>query len=177
MDTFNDVVIRKRGLSKQTLTQSVCDELHAIAKACNYHLTPDVVLRNAAKPESPIHDCFEWDDSQAAERFRYIQAAMLIRSVKVSVETHPQDKPKIVRAFVSVAETQESHDDGKEQETDPTQKTNFYVPLEVALKTDDYRSQMLDNAYRELRSFQRKYSVLKELTSVFDEIEKLAIPV
>lgn len=166
-----EITIRSRGVSKQTLTQSVCDELHLIAKANKGHLTPESVLLNARDLRSPIHNCFEWDDTQAGERFRLIQAAILIRSVRVSVETHPQDKPKIIRAFVSVTTRKETHDEDEESEL-----INSYVPLDIALKTDDYRNQMLENAFRELRSFQRKYAILKELTGVFSAIEGLSIP-
>ena len=167
-----DVVIRTRGLSKQTVTQKVCDELHSIARACSGHLTPEDVINNARDAESPIHEYFEWDDGQAAERFRYIQAAVLIRSVRVQVEIHPQDKPQMVRAFVSVTRQIQSNGDDSEKE-----EVKSYVPLEVALKTENYRNQMLENAFSELRSFQRKYSILQELATVFKEIEKLSIPV
>ncbi len=163
-----ELVIRRRGLARQEKTQVICDELHLIAKASNNHLTPEIVLKNAEKTDSPLHDYFEWDDTEAAAKYRYIQAAMLIRSVKVSVETHPQDQPKIIRAFVSVA--------SKPELTDSTESVNSYVPLQVALESDDYRNQMLENAFRELRSFQRKYAVLKELAGLMGEIEKLSIP-
>lgn len=169
-----DIIIHRRGLSKQTTTQAICDEMHAIAKACKNHLTPEAVLKNARKESSPIHNCFEWDDTAAGEKFRYLQACMLIRSVKVSVETHPQDKPKVIRAFVSVV-AHPGNDDSTNTETEAGEGNNCYVPLEVALNTPNYRDQMLENAFRELRSFQRKYSILKELASVFNEIERLAI--
>jgi len=161
----SDIVIRTRGLSEGR-TQIIRDELHLLAKACDDKLTPEIILENAKSKSSPIHDYFIWDDTVAGERFRLLQAAMLMRTVKALVETHPQDKPKMVRAFVSVV-TQSA--DGE--------ASNVYVPLSVALKVEDYRDQMLENAFRDLRAFQRKYSVLKELAKVFDSIEQLVIPV
>lgn len=50
-------------------------------------LTPEYVLEEAAIETSPLHGCFEWDDSVAAHKHRLDQARRLIRSVKVVVTT------------------------------------------------------------------------------------------
>ena len=34
------------------------------------HLSAEMVLRDAEKVNSPLHDHFEWDDSEAAEQHR-----------------------------------------------------------------------------------------------------------
>lgn len=45
---------------------------------------PEVL--DAARPESsPIHDCFDWNDSEAAEKWRLEQARELIRRVKIEL--------------------------------------------------------------------------------------------
>lgn len=48
-------------------------------------LTAHDVVRAARNPESPLHSCFEWDDSKAAEQWRLEQARSLIRSVEVRI--------------------------------------------------------------------------------------------
>jgi hypothetical protein len=48
------------------------------------HLTTSIVLAEAKKVRSPIHDLFEWDDSSAANQYRLDQARHLIRSVKIT---------------------------------------------------------------------------------------------
>ena len=51
----------------------------------NGKLTAEQVL-DAAKPaESPIHDCFEWENSTAAYLYRLDQARELIRRVRIEV--------------------------------------------------------------------------------------------
>src|SRR5260370_41485799 len=50
-------------------------------------LIPREVVAEAADPDSPLHDQFEWDDNVAGDRFRRIQAARMIRSVKLRVTT------------------------------------------------------------------------------------------
>ena len=48
-------------------------------------LTPDLVLETARDPTSPLHQCFEWDDTVAAHRYRVDQARYLITSHRVEV--------------------------------------------------------------------------------------------
>lgn len=50
-------------------------------------LTPDSVVEDAKSPRSPLHDWFEWDDTEAAHQWRLTQARELIRSVRVEVQT------------------------------------------------------------------------------------------
>lgn len=48
-------------------------------------LTPDAVVQEAKQLESPLHDCFEWDNKKAAHQHRLDQARGLIRSVKLEI--------------------------------------------------------------------------------------------
>jgi hypothetical protein len=47
------------------------------------------ILEAAADPASPLHDHFEWDDTEAAHRYRLGQARQLIRAQKISVRIGP----------------------------------------------------------------------------------------
>lgn len=157
-------VKQKNSMNIRKNTTEVYAELERIAKANHGVLTPEAVLKNAESERSPIHDYFTWDNDEAAQKLRLIEAATLIRSVKVNVEMRDQDEPIKARAFVNVAST-ELEDGGKAI-------AGVYVPLKVALEVDDYRQQMLDNAARELRAFQHKYAILKELGAVFSAAEQ-----
>lgn len=159
----------RRGLTLQKFmnirknTSELYSELQRIAKANGGELTPQAVLKNARAKSSPLHSHFTWDDGEAAERYRIMEASFLIRRVKVTVETHDQDAPVTVRAFVNV-KTTEADEDG-------VSPCGVYVPLHTALNSQDYKQQMLENAARELAAFRNKYSVLKELASVFSAVE------
>lgn len=48
-------------------------------------LAPADVVAEASDPASPLHDYFEWDDSEAARKYRLSQARTLIRSIKVEI--------------------------------------------------------------------------------------------
>lgn len=46
-------------------------------------LTPEMVVRSARAPDSPLHESFEWDNKKAGHSFRLDQARHLIRRVTV----------------------------------------------------------------------------------------------
>lgn len=165
---FNDIHIREQYSGRVANVQEVGLELGRIWKANKEVLTPEIVLKNAASEASPIHNCFTWDDSEAAKKCRLIEAQMLIRSIKVIVEPHPQAKPIQVRAFVSIDKNEAERDDeGKSVKPDRS-----YIPLAKVISNDDYRKQMLRQALAELAAFRRKYSILTELSDVFNAVEK-----
>lgn len=114
-------------------------------------LTPQTVLEAAKDEKSPIHNEFEWNDDAAAEKYRLFQAGRLIRCLCVRVES--EQKPP-VRALFNVC-------GGK------------YENVQVVLKSKDKRALLLEQALKELKAFERKYSQLEELAAVFEEIEKI----
>ncbi len=65
----------------------IAARLAKIAEECGGNLTPDAVLEDARSKKSPLHDQFEWNDGEAAHKYRLDQARTLIRSVRVEVVT------------------------------------------------------------------------------------------
>jgi hypothetical protein len=61
-------------------------------------LLPGDVVERARDEDSPLHSHFEWDDGQAAEKYRLHQARALIRTVKLMVTVH--DVPVSVAYYV-----------------------------------------------------------------------------
>ena len=85
-------------------SESIRGELAAISEAHGV-LTAPLVVERARDPASPLHDLFEWDREQAAEKWLLIQAAALIRRVKIHI-VRASTENKVVaiqptRAFVS----------------------------------------------------------------------------
>ena len=63
-------------------------------------LVPEEVVEVAADPAHPLHPYFLWDDTEAAHRYRLVEAAMLIRSVKITIVHADEDQPDFrVRAW------------------------------------------------------------------------------
>lgn len=61
-------------------------------------LTPDAVVADARRKDSPLHSCFEWDTKKAAQAYWVIQARELITSIRVEVRT----ETKVVSAVYYV---------------------------------------------------------------------------
>lgn len=52
-------------------------------------LTPEAVVLTARNPDNPLHNAFEWDDSEAARQHRLYQARTLIRAVVIVHDAGP----------------------------------------------------------------------------------------
>lgn len=120
-------------------------------------LKPAVVVDESRAEDALLHNCFEWDDTKAAELFREGQAGYLIRNIRVIIEV---DTPRLqppVRAFVNVTQ-----DD----------KPRGYIAVQTALQSKPLRAQLLRNALNDLLAFQYKYEALTELSGVFEAINK-----
>ena len=78
---------------------SIREELEAIAKSGV--LTPEEVVQAARNPNSSMHDQFEWDDNEAAHRFRLSQARSLIK--QITVEVVRTDLKKVVAPMFTQA--------------------------------------------------------------------------
>lgn len=116
-------------------------------------INPDVVVKHAKQPSSPLHKYFEWDDSKAAHSFRLQQARALIASIRIE-----EDDGNRYPAFLSV--TLENHN-------------KAYVGIEKISESEDLINQVLFSALRELRYWSAKHQKLKNfLPAVFDEIKK-----
>ena len=126
------------------------EELQRIYSAHGRIDAADVVEESRAET-APLHKCFEWNDSVAAELYRKKQAMAVIRSVVV-VNEDKRESPN-VRAFVHVQST--------------------YQPIRVVVDDDNKMNELLESALRELQSFKRKYAALSSLRQIIDAIDAL----
>lgn len=86
------------------------DELKSALEAIrasnpNGMLRPSDVVDAARNPASPLHTHFEWNDGDAAEKWREEQARQLIRGVTITLS---KKEPVKVRAYVSLPADRES---------------------------------------------------------------------
>lgn len=122
-------------------------------------LTPEAVVQDAKKPTSVLHSQFEWDDAQAARKWRLEQASYLIRSVTVVVEQQEQEEEaRVIRAFVPISGADENRS---------------YVPTMKALGDVEMRRQVLAQAHSELGAVARKYRELQELSGVLQALDRV----
>lgn len=131
-------------------------ELERIKTKHNGRLTPNDVLTEAKERASPLHKAFEWDDTEAAHKFRLQQASYLIRSIEVVVTAAKSKTPTNVRAFVSVKR----------------ERDRSYTSIAHAMGDKDLREQVVADAWKELQAWRQRYEKLSEFSKIFAAIDK-----
>lgn len=113
-------------------------------------LTPATVLEANTPEGTPLHDSFEWNDTEAAEKYRLHQAGHFIRCIAIRPEaTKEEPRPETVRAFFNV-------------------NAESFEPLTAIIAVADKKDALLRQAFAELDTFRKKYHALKALQPVFD---------
>lgn len=118
-------------------------------------LTPAGLVDDARGDAHPLHTRFEWDNAVAGDRYREVQAAQIIRSVKITYSETPEGE-KSVRAFLSV----------KRDPDDDLGAQSSYEPTEKVLTSDFQRELVLREFEREWRTFRARYSHLAEFAAL-----------
>lgn len=132
-------------------------------------LTPALVVTEARDPDHPLHHRFEWDDKVAGEKYRRVQAAALIRSVRVTYAQGDDGRPKTVREFVNVAR-QSPLTDGAAVEDGDDAPENVYMPTAVAMQNEFTRQLILRQCEIELRTIKAKYAHLREFANIVSRV-------
>lgn len=132
--------------------QTAGEELNRIYQE-NGRLEPAKIVDESRSETAPLHSCFEWDNNKAAEKYREVQAANIVRAI-VTVVDKDDGTTDTARAFVTV-------------------ETKNYEPLEVVCSCATKREILLQKALGDLDSFRKKYDTLKEIKPVLDAIDEL----
>ena len=138
-----------------TIRPEAAAELKRIAKASGGMLQPEVVVDCAKKKDSPLHEYFTWDDTEAAREYRLWQARSIIRVV-VDVVPHTEIE---TRAFVSL-QSDRNADRG-------------YRGIVSVMSDADLQAELLEQARSDMTRFRLKYRILKELAGVFEAMDKV----
>lgn len=136
--------------------QKVGERLEALREKHGGALTAAQVVRDAQAKSSPLHPCFEWDDSEAARKYRLAQAGHVMRCVVISVE-QPHGRPIVTPLLVNIR-----------QEESPTR---VYTSAPEAFADPLLAEQIEQQAFRELRQFRQKYARVRSLAHIFAAID------
>lgn len=121
---------------------------------------PGDILEDAEDKDSPIHHMFDWDDEEAAMKFRRIQAGVMLTALVVKVEIVKGKVVEQVEMPVRVALNHTRKAGGAER-----------PHISDVLNSREMRGQILERAADELLSIERRYAYLKELSRVFQEVD------
>lgn len=168
--------MRKSNLAEKIeLPMTITEELRFIQNNNSGTLLPSHVVEYAKDPETLLHKKFEWEDSVAGHQYRLWQARQVIRleliivdsksvtpgKIFINMEGIDPEQGKSTRAFISLTIDRKG------------EIKNGYRSIEDIISDEYLRDQMLEDARRDMNLFRRKYNMLKELSDVFDAMDKV----
>jgi hypothetical protein len=133
------------------------EELERIAATNDGIILPSTVVEESKPESAPLHDCFEWQDEIAAEKYRLDQARQIIRTVVVTEHEGREIEP--TRAFVNII----------------TAEQQGYMATGAALSDESLREQVLSRARSEMATWADRYRHLSELASVVAEVDRALV--
>jgi hypothetical protein len=150
---------KKKGnsMAKQNI---IAVELRRISQENDGVLKPEAVVEAARPKGSPLHSQFDWNNSEAAEKWRIHQARNLIRVTVEWLNVPGKSEPVEIRPFVSLT-------------TDRKNEGGGYRETLVVLRNKESRDQLLADALAELQAIEQKYAALQELAEVFAASRKV----
>lgn len=134
-------------------TGELCEQLESTVG-----LTAKTLLNASRKPTDLLYSEFEWDNEIAAENYREGQARNILNSLIIMPSEDIEDIPTPTRAFHCIKED----------------CTKTYKSLQTIIKRPDLAEQLLQQACKDLESFETKYKSLKDILSlkhIYNEIE------
>lgn len=137
-------------------SQVAIGALVAIAARNGGRIVPAEVVAAAKPPRHPLHGCFTWDDTVAAQKHREEEARRLIRAVVVrEMDGDTLEEP--VRAYVNIRTLEDSD----------------YRSVVDVLADDELAEKLLARALAEARSWNRRYRSLQQLWEVCRAIDEV----
>ena len=140
----------KKGSQIKGDPQAVGEELDRLKDHYKGKLKPQIILAAAKRKKSPLHDCFEWDDTAAAKQYRLDQARFVLRCIVYIVAVKGNEKP--VRCFVSI----------KDDEAD-NNRDRVYVDTLDALENEATAGEVIGEIKSELSEITSKLKTYNKI--------------
>ena len=130
--------------------QKVGEELEEIEREGS--IVPEHLIEYAQRhKDSELYKCFEWDDTEAARKYRIKQASIIVSSISVEIREEPKEIQKI---YFSVSDSET--------------KEKTYKNINKILNNDDEYLQIVNKAKKEFIRCKEKYESLLEKEDLKD---------
>lgn len=116
-------------------------------------ITTEQLLDMARPEDSPIHDCFEWNDDDAGHQFRLIQSRTYLRKVRIEYAAKPEQLVHVPSVVVA---------DGA------------YKPVSVVVQSATDFERAFSEAIRRLRAAQHAVEELRSAATGADD-DRMAV--
>lgn len=134
----------------------ITEELLQIQRRNKGILKADDVVEFARDPNTELHRQFDWEDTEAAHKWRLHQARNVIR---INVSLLPTVQRKF-RTFVSL-------------DADRNNGGGYRSTVKV-MSDGAMRDALIEQALKELESFRKRYESFTEFAGLFAEIDRVS---
>ena len=131
--------------------QEIGEHLEALYHKNGGKLTSEIVVRDAARANSPLHELFDWDDASAAAKYRISRVNGILGTLMTSY------RGAEVRAFMGFGK----RNDGI-----------VFKPLDRVLKNQKLRDEQIHRELRRLDRWKTRTAFLPELQEAHKAIER-----
>ena len=143
------------------------EHIETLIEENNGSIVAAQVVDDAKAKSSPLHDFFEWNDKQAAIKWRLEQARYVMGAINVIVTKDDGDEIE-TRAFHYV-----SVDGGYENRDARHADQKVVVTVQRAMAEEELRRQVVETAMKQLKAWRKKYDQYSELSDIFTAIDKV----
>lgn len=143
-------IAKRKGPPLTGTSPIIIDELRGLIQKNDGIIHAVDVVEAARNKDSPLHNKFEWEDSEAAEKYRLIQARMLLSICVQYIDSGSKKVPTKVFVSLSTDRIKRGGEAG-------------YRNFVDVIADDDMKNQMLMDSLNQMRSFEERYKTLKEL--------------
>ena len=146
-----------KGTAHYADAQKIGEELEEVERLGTLEASHVVEYAQRHK-DSELYKCFDWDDTEAAKKWRLCQARNIICSISLEIKEEPKQTQRV---YVSI----------KDKDTD----ARTFKNINEVLKNDEEYQQLVDKASKELENCKNKYTNLLEkedLKEIIFEIYK-----
>lgn len=136
-------------------------EIGEFISRCKNKTTAGILDKIKENPEHTISKYIEWDDTIAAENHRLQTVRNIVNHIEVTIvklDGKPKELEVAISAFKSISVN------GKRE----------YVPINDVFKNQDWKSQIMSQAKRELENWSERYRQYQILSRQVKKIKAIA---
>jgi|GEM_PF-487175 len=160
----------KQGNAAGVKPETAADEFRAIFDR-DGAITPDAILTRATPDDAPLHNLFEWSDSEAATAYREQQARYLLRTLVVIYRK--QDGTLAPPTRFTIKLRRDVDDPALDAATDEALEPRVYLPVSKIMGEADLRRRYVRQAWRDLLALRERYRDVSELSRVFAAMDEV----
>lgn len=144
------------GFSWKVDPETAGKTIEQLAEKANGDVTPQMVVQEAKDKNNPLHTCFDWNNSEAGEKWRIHQARLLMGSLVVQIE---YSQPQSIRAFVNLQ----------------TPERQSYYPITDIMDDNAKMQLVIDQLKKKLISVSAQLRIYERLKKYSEKIDQIVL--